>query len=186
MRFRVLGPLQVAGDGARWLPVRSVRQRSLLAMLLFGAGEFVPAERLVDSLWQGAPPRSHTSNLHTYVSRLRERIAPVPIESNGSGYRLCVSGGDVDLLVFRAEADSGRRAGDPRTAAAHLRRALDQWRDRPLADLSLPALEPDIARLEVERLALFEDLMTAELAAGRHAEVLGELRGAVVSQPLSE
>jgi DNA-binding SARP family transcriptional activator/tetratricopeptide (TPR) repeat protein len=188
-KFGVLGPLQITGRDGRWLRLRGDRQRSLLAMLLFHANERVPTERLVAALWPDIPPKSYASNLHTYVSRLRERLGDTLIDHAGPGYRLRVADGDLDLLTFRAASEHGRQAlkdGDPRAAARHLRQALAQWRDRPLADLTLPALDAEIARLETERLTVFEDCVEAELEAGRHAELVGELQAAVTEHPLRE
>lgn len=188
-RFGVLGPLQITGHDGRWLRLRGERQRSLLAMLLFHANERVPTDRLVDALWPDVPPKSYASNLHTYVSRLRERLGDTLIDHAGPGYRLRVDDADLDLLTFRTAGESGRAAlrdGDADTAARHLRLALDQWRDRPLADLALPALDAEVARLEIERLTVFEDWVEAELAVGRHAELLGELQSAVAEHPLRE
>lgn len=189
VRFGVLGPLLVADASGQWLRLRGDRLRALLAMLLFHANHHVSTERLVAALWPDTPPKSYASNLQTYVSRLRERIGPARIDHASRGYRLHVDDDDLDLLVFRTEAELGRRsarAGDPAMAATHLRRALAQWRDHPLADLHLPALDPEVARLETERLAVFEDCVDAELAAGRHAELIGELQAAVAEHPLRE
>jgi DNA-binding SARP family transcriptional activator/tetratricopeptide (TPR) repeat protein len=187
-KFGVLGPLQITGRDGRWLRLRGDRQRALLAMLLFHANERVTTDRLVDALWPDVPPKSYASNLHTYVSRLRERLGAA-IDHAGHGYRLHVADTDLDLLMFRGALQRGRAAitaGDPHTAASHLRTALGQWRDRPLADLTVPALDAEVARLETERLTVFEDCVDAELAAGRHAELVGELQAAVVEHPLRE
>ena len=189
VRFGVLGPLQMIDANGRCPRLRGERQRVLLAMLLFSANRPVPIQRLVAAIWPGDPPKSYASNLYTYVSRLRERLASARLDRDGAGYRLRVGADELDLSVFRAERDRGRnaaRAGDPEAAAAHFRCALGQWRDRPLTDLYLPALEPEIVRLEAERNAVFEDCMDAELAAGRHAVLIGELRAALTEQPLSE
>lgn len=189
MRFCVLGPVLVADASGEWQRLRSDRQRALLAMLLFEANQPVSIERLVDALWLGTPPTSYVSNLQTYVSRLRERIGFARIDHSGRGYRLLVDEADVDLLVFRAESDRGRRAaraGDVLAAVRHLRSALAQWRDRPLADLQLPVLEPEVIQLETERLAVYEDCVDAELAAGRHSALIGELRAEAAAHPLSE
>ncbi|HEU5469470.1 MAG TPA: BTAD domain-containing putative transcriptional regulator [Actinophytocola sp.] len=189
LRFRVLGTLLVVGADGEPAPMRSARQRSLLAMLLFHANEYVPTERLVDAVWPDDPPKSYAANLHTYVSRLRERIGAPSIDANGNGYRLAVADDELDLLVFRGESTLGRRAGragDWPAAVRHLRRALAQWHDREIIDPRIPALEPEIARLEAERRTVFEDCMAAELTAGRHVELVGELRAAVVEHPLSE
>jgi DNA-binding SARP family transcriptional activator/tetratricopeptide (TPR) repeat protein len=188
-KFGVLGPLQITGPDGRWVRLRGDRQRSLLAVLLFHANERVPVERLVDALWPDVPPKSYASNLHTYVSRLRDRLGTTVIDHAGPGYRLLVADEDLDLLTFRAAGESGRaalRRGDAGTAARHLRLALDQWRGHPLADLTLPVLDAEVARLEIERLTVFEDWADAELAAGRHTELLGELQVAVAENPLRE
>lgn len=188
-KFGVLGPLQATGHDGRWLRLRGERQRALLAMLLFHANERVPTERLVDALWPDLPPKSYASNLQTYVSRLRERLGDGLIDHAGPGYRLRVADGDLDLLTFRAASTHGRQAwhaGDPRAAARHLRQALAQWRDRPLADVAVPALDAEVARLETERLTVLEDCVEAELATGRHAELVGELQAALAEHPLRE
>ncbi|WP_332888567.1 AfsR/SARP family transcriptional regulator [Actinophytocola xanthii] len=184
----MLGPLLVTDGSGQWLRLRGDRQRSLLAMLLFNANTHVPVERLVDALWPDLPPKSYASNLHTYLSRLRERIGPC-ITRTGGGYRIDVDHDDLDLLVFTTEAELGRRAvraGDPVAGARHLRTALAQWRGHPLADLQLPALDADVTRLAAERLTVFEDCLAAELDAGRDAELVGELETAVAEHPLRE
>jgi DNA-binding SARP family transcriptional activator len=189
VRFGVLGPLLMIDACGRSPRLRGDRQRALLATLLFNANQPVSTQRLIRAVWPGMPPKSCASNLYTYVSRLRERVGDDRLVREGAGYRLRVEPDELDLLVFRAESDLGRRtarAGDPESAAACFRRALGQWRDRPLADLQVPALDPEIARLEDERAAVFEDCMDVELAAGRHTALVGELRAALAEQPLSE
>jgi len=91
---------------------------------------------------------------------------------------------------FERFAAQGRRAltvGDPGEAFVALRAALALWRGGPLAEVSSEQFaQPEIARLEALRAAVVEDLMEAELALGRHAEVVGELTGLVDASPLSE
>jgi DNA-binding SARP family transcriptional activator len=188
VRFGVLGPLAVVGPTGE-LRLRGDHQRALLAMLVFHANRPVTTDLLVGALWPELPPKSYASNLHTYVSRLRARLPGVEIDHSGRGYRLHVAPGDVDLLVFREQAAAGRtaaRAGQPEKAAEHLRLALAQWRGHPLGDMYVPVLDAEITRLESERLAVFEDCVDAELAAGRHAELAGELQAALVEHPLRE
>nr|WP_225954188.1 AfsR/SARP family transcriptional regulator [Kibdelosporangium phytohabitans] len=180
--------MSVAGPDGE-IRLRGEHQRVLLAMLLFHANRPVTTDLLVSALWPELPPKSYASNLHTYVSRLRARLPGVRIDLAGRGYRLQVATEDVDLLVFRDSAASGRseaRAGRPEKAAAHLRKALAQWRTHPLADIRVPALEAELGRLESERLAVFEDCVDAELAAGRHAELAAELQAALTEHPLRE
>lgn len=55
LQFVVLGPLVVHRDGAA-LHIAARRQRALLLLLLLNVGRVVPAERLIDQLWDGSPP----------------------------------------------------------------------------------------------------------------------------------
>ncbi|MGW5743452.1 BTAD domain-containing putative transcriptional regulator [Amycolatopsis sp. NPDC003861] len=184
--FAVLGPLAVESPPGRWAVLRGERQRTLLAVLLLNAGRPVPVDVLVEALWPDGPPKSYTSNLHTYLSRLRERIEGLRVEHGPAGYRLDVEPAELDLLVFRSAVAEGRRTADPVAAAGHYRRALALWRGPVLAGLHVPRLDADIARLESERLAVFEDCVDAELTAGRHGELTGELQAMITEHPLRE
>ncbi len=184
--FAVLGPLAVESPPGRWAVLRGERQRTLLAVLLLNAGRPVPVDVLVEALWPDGPPKSYTSNLHTYLSRLRERIEGLRVEHGPAGYRLDVEPAELDLLVFRSAVAEGRRAAEPVAAARHFRRALALWRGPVLAGLHVPRLGADIARLESERLAVFEECVDAELAAGRHGELTGELQAMTTEHPLRE
>ncbi|MGW4058385.1 BTAD domain-containing putative transcriptional regulator [Amycolatopsis sp. NPDC004747] len=184
--FGVLGPLAVEGPPGHWVALRGERQRTLLAVLLLNAGRAVPVDVLVEALWPDGPPKSATSNLHTYLSRLRERIEGLRVEHGPPGYRLHVEPEELDLLVFRSAVAEGRRAADPVAAAGHYRRALALWRGPVLAGLHVPLLDADVARLESERLAVFEDCVDAELTAGRHGELTGELQAMITEHPLRE
>lgn len=187
--FAVLGPLAVESPPGHWPVLRGERQKTLLAVLLLNANQYVHVDVLVEALWPDLPPKSYASNLHTYVSRLRDRIDGLVIENGPPGYRLRVGPDELDLLVFRAATMAGQaaaRAGDPAGASRHLRRALGQWRGPVLAGLHVPRLDADAARLESERLAVFEDCVDAELTAGRHGELTGELRAMITEHPLRE
>jgi len=74
VEFRILGPVQAwSATGA--LPVRGVKQRTLLAVLALNANRPVPAQRLLETLWPddaGAPSRAR---LHDQVSTLRRALA---------------------------------------------------------------------------------------------------------------
>lgn len=188
-KFGVLGPLAIENGRGEGVQLRGERLRSLLAMLLFRANQRVSIPQLVDAIWLDLPPKSYASNLHTYVSRLRERLDGVRIDHTPNGYRLQVPPEDLDLLVFRAEADAGIRAardGDPGRAAKHLRQALAQWRGQPLSDLRVPQLATEASWLEAERLAAQEECIDAELASGHHAELVGQLQSMLAENPLRE
>ena len=68
-----------------------------------------------------------------------------------------------------------------------LREALALWRGPPLADLAFePFAQAEIARLEEQRLAALEARVEADLAAGRHAALVGELQRLVAANPTRE
>jgi DNA-binding SARP family transcriptional activator len=54
MEFRVLGPLE-AWDGGGEVSLGGPKPRALLAVLLVHPNEVVPADRLIDELWDEAP-----------------------------------------------------------------------------------------------------------------------------------
>ena len=66
-------------------------------------------------------------------------------------------------------------------------RALALWRGPPLSDFaSEPFAQGEIARLEELRLAALEERIEADLALGRHAELVPELEALVREHPLRE
>lgn len=181
--FRILGPLEVDGGASLGGP----RQRALLARLLLSADESVPSSSLIDAVWGERTPAGAGRSLEVYASRLRKAIAPTgaQIVRRGNGYALLLGPARVDVAEFEARADAGRRAlaaGAAAEAWAHLADALALWRGP-----ALPDLEEDLSlHLEESRLAAAEDLADAELALGRHGEVVPELERRVREQPLRE
>ncbi|OKI33086.1 hypothetical protein A6A25_04545 [Saccharothrix sp. CB00851] len=53
------------------------------------AGKPVSVNHLVDAIWDGDPPKSYLSNLHTYVSRLRERLPGLRIDHVDGQRNVC-------------------------------------------------------------------------------------------------
>jgi predicted ATPase/DNA-binding SARP family transcriptional activator len=197
MEFRILGPLQVR-EGGTALPLGGERQRTLLAILLLNANRVVSADRLCEELWHGQPPETAQTALQGHVFELRKMLEPD--HESGSPYRvLCtekpgyvlrVEPDDLDAHRFRRLVDEGREALDrrrPRVAARLLREALALWRGPPLADLSFESsLQQEIAALEELRLTALELRIEADLALGRHADLVGELQALITEQPLRE
>jgi DNA-binding SARP family transcriptional activator len=159
---------------------------SLLAVLLLHANEVVATERLIDELWGASPPATVAKSVQTYVSRLRKQLGDGRLVTRIPGYLLRVDPSELDLARFeRLVAEAG--GADPVTAARLLSEALALWRGAPLADLAYePFARAEIARLEESRLAAQEQRLDAELAAGRHAALVGELEGLVREHPLRE
>jgi WD40 repeat protein/DNA-binding SARP family transcriptional activator len=188
--FRVLGPLEVVGDGGLALSIGTGRQRALLALLILRANELVPSERLVEELWGESPPPTAQKMLHNQVSALRQALGRNGrIETQGSAYRLNIGPGERDVDRFEELVARGRTEleADPQQAAEAFRRALDLWRGPALSDLAYEQFaQTEIARLEERRWAAFEERVDAELALGRHADLVSELDAAVTEEPLRE
>jgi eukaryotic-like serine/threonine-protein kinase len=185
MEFRILGPLE-ALDGGRPLPLGGLKPRALLALLLLNANEPVAADRLIDELWDGTPPRTAAKSLQVYVSGLRKLLPSGMLVTRPSGYELRLDPDGVDLARFDALVSAARGA-PPAVAAEKLGAALSLWRGPPLADFRYEAwAQAEIARLEESRLAAVEDRIDAELALGNHAGLVGELDAILARHPLRE
>jgi DNA-binding SARP family transcriptional activator len=183
--FRLLGPLEVSEQG-RPLALGGVKQRSVLAILLMHANELVTTDQLIDRIWGEAPPRRASKNVQVYVSRLRKVIGPGRLATHPGGYVLHVEPDEFDVARAERLAAEAGSAG-PQAASSKLSEALAMWRGPALADLAYEGFaQAEIARLEEMRLALVEQRIDAELALGRHAELVGELEALVARHPLRE
>ena len=193
MEFHILGPLEVCVDD-RLLPVRGAKQKALLAILLLNANQVVSSDRLVEELWPNEPPEGALNALQARVSQLRKSLqapaAAQPIVTRTPGYLVQVKPAELDLLRFERLAARARSAlgkDDPETAADRFRQALALWRGPPLADLAYESFaQAAIVRLEELRMSVLEQRIEADLALGRHADVVGELEGLVGEHPLRE
>jgi DNA-binding SARP family transcriptional activator len=190
MEFRILGPLEVRSDGTT-VALPGGKPRAVLAVLLLHANEPVSAERLAVALWGEDAPAGAVRTVQVHVSRLRRALGDdESLATSRAGYRLRVRPGELDLDRFERLVDDGRRAlAESRAEQARelLRQALGLWRGPPLADLAFEPFAPaEIARLEELRLAAVEMRMDADLAAGRHAELVPELQRLVAEHPLRE
>ena len=185
MEFRILGPLEVADDGAALTP-GGRNDRALLALLLLDAGEVVSTDRMIDALWGEQPPRTALTSLQNSVSRLRKLLGPGRLVTQPPGYVLRVADDRLDVHIAQRLAEESRDA-DARERAALLRRAESLWRGTPLADFAYDAFaQTAIAQLEELRLGVIEDRIDAELELGRHADLLGELETLVARHPHRE
>jgi DNA-binding SARP family transcriptional activator len=185
MDFRLLGPMEVAGDEGP-LALGGIKQRSLLAMLLLHANQVVSTDRLIDALWGASPPFTCTKSIQVYVSRLRKAMADDRLVTRAPGYVVYVDPTELDLTRFEQLVAEARRAS-PESASAKLREALSLWRGPPLADLAYEEFaQAEIARLEEMRLGAVEQRLEADLALSHHAELVAELETLVARHPLRE
>ena len=193
MEFRILGPLEIR-DGRKSVPLRGPKQRALLAVLLLNANRVVPLERLVDELWH-RPPSTANQAVQVYVSKLRRLFAEAGpgaprIETGAGGYVLEIEPATLDLHRFESLVGEGRLAlerGNARRAADLLHDALRLWRGPPLDGfVEEPFARPAQARLEELELATREWKNEADLALGRHAELVVDLQRLAAEHPLRE
>jgi DNA-binding SARP family transcriptional activator len=197
MDFNILGPIE-AIEGDRPLALGGAKQRALLGMLLLHANEVVSSDRLIDELWAGEGREEAGRALQVAVSRLRRALEPHRatrgetglVVTRAPGYELRTDPARLDVRRFESLVDEGRRAlaaGDARSARAKLDQALALWRGPPLADLAYESFcQTEIARLEALRLGALEERIDADLALGRHADVVAQLEGLTDQYPLRE
>ena len=184
MDFRILGPLDVL-DGGEPVALGGSRQRALLALLLLHAGEAVSSDRLIEALWGDRP----TGGARRCRSRSRgcarrsARTAPSSLRTREHGYELRIDARAARRAPLRARcsrrrATSSPRAAPPRRPPRSTRRSRCGAAARSTTSPTSRSRSAEIARLEELRAAALEQRVEARLALGRHAEVVGELRGA--------
>ena len=183
--FKVLGPLEVSA-GEEPLVLGGTRQRALLALLLLNGGRVVPRDRIVDALWGESPPPTAANSVQVAVHALRKLLGPERVQTRGTGYRIAVQPGELDLDRF--EAVLGRARDEPPVRAAEtLREALSLRRGPLLSDLpDAPFLAAERDRVEELVLLALERRLDADLALGRHRELVAELEARAAQHPNRE
>jgi len=178
----LLGPVFLAGGGGT--SAGPPRQACVLAALALHAGSPVTMDTLTDRAW-GDEPGSRSA-LYTVIARLRRLLEPlgIPLTQRGGAYVLDVEKSLVDIHRMRDLAGQAREEAP--SAPGLIREALDLWRGEPLTGVRGDWAERVRVGLAAERLALYGRLYDAELAAGRHAAVVGELAELVARFPYDE
>ena len=190
LEIRVLGRVDALVDGQP-LPLGGSKRRATLAMLALRANRTVSADDLIDGLWGDRPPASAAKNVQLYISRLRKTLGAdgsgATIVTRGRGYELQVPTDAVDAARFERLVERARTEAEQGIVDGAARGALELWRGAPLADVAEePFASPEIRRLEELHLRAIELSIEAELAAGRHADVLGSLEALIAEHPLHE
>ncbi|MGH3941310.1 MAG: BTAD domain-containing putative transcriptional regulator [Pseudonocardiaceae bacterium] len=189
--FRILGPIAVQQNGQP-VGIGSSRVRALLAVLLLHAGRLMPARLLIDITWREDPPSSARAQLHNMISQLRRQLnvgGQEPIVTRPGGYQLQLGDSSLDLETFRRLVARGQHAaavGDNELTVALLTEALSLWRGPALADVATDAVAATRAALHEEKLAAVEIQLAAEVALGRHQDVLARLAVLLAEQPFRE
>lgn len=190
MWFGILGPLLVRDEDVV-IEVPAARQRVLLAALLVHAGQVVPADKLAEMAWDGAPPPGATVTLRSHVSRLRRVLGPrARLVTRYPGYLIEAGQEEVDLLRFACLCRDGAaavRAGAWPQAYGMLGEALGFWRGDPFADVQCRQLHRDeIPGLEQMRLQAYEWRNEAGLHLGYQEELVPDLQSLTARHPLRE
>ncbi|WP_370948684.1 BTAD domain-containing putative transcriptional regulator [Amycolatopsis sp. cg5] len=194
MEFKVLGALEIV-DEAEVVELSGVKQRAVLGYLLLHANKVVPMSHVVKALWGGDVPPSARKMVQNAVSALRRMLATASTDApvlltHAPGYLLRLDPESLDLHRFQRLVEKARTdlaAGSAKQAATALRAALALWRGPALSDLVETGLNwSELSALEIAKLGAVEDCFEAELACGRHHEVLAELGEFVVREPRRE
>src|SRR4051794_24131246 len=191
MDYRILGPLE-ALDSERRLPLGGARQRSVLALLLLHGNEALTRDVIIDRLWGDEPPATAAKVLQNCISALRKELpgGTETLRTVGGAYALTLGPDELDRDRFERLVAEGRAALSEQQhadATERLAQALGLWRGAPLSDFAYePFAQEEIARLEELRAVALEERIEADLALGRHAQVVGDLEALVRRHPLRE
>uniref|UniRef100_A0AAU2K0J4 Tetratricopeptide repeat protein n=1 Tax=Streptomyces sp. NBC_00049 TaxID=2903617 RepID=A0AAU2K0J4_9ACTN len=190
MEFRLLGAVEVLnGDTGEALAVPRKRERLLLAVLLLEVGRSVSDERLTDLLWDGEPPPGAPGALRSHVSRLRALLPPeiASLDRQGEGYLLRTEPQRVDAHRFQTLVRQAGSTPDAADRSDLLGSALRLWRGPALADAASGLARARLcAGLEELRLQALDQRIAADLALGRHRDLVAELTDLVAEHPVQE
>jgi len=165
----------------------------VLGALLLRPGQPVTIDRLAELVWAGFPPGNSRSAIQTYVSRLRSALIPSGtdgdqlIRRSGSGYLINIDPATVDSSQFDRLVKRARAATDLEVRSRLLTDALALWRGPAFANVEPAELRDRLAsQLDQLRLSAVRMRMAAELAQGRHEQVISELAEIHADCPFDE
>lgn len=177
MRFGVLGDLVAGTNAGEPIALGPRKQQLTLAVLLAGANQVVPVDRLIDAVWGATPPKTAGKNLQVYVHHLRQLMdEPARISREPNGYRLRVDPGELDADRFTQLTNQGQ-----------LREALSLWRGDAYAGMhGVEELRAAADQLTDRRLAAIESRIDADLTTKATAGLIEELTELVEKWPWRE
>jgi DNA-binding SARP family transcriptional activator len=178
VQYRVLGPLEIAGDGGR-IRLGGPREQTVMAMFLLQPDTIIPVDRLIDAVWDDRPPATARAQIQICVSALRRLLGtPERIQTRNPGYLFLLGQDVLDSRTFEEAAAAGHTLlaeGRLARAAAEFRRALSLWRGPALANVVGDLVQHSVAHLNERRLNVLEVCLEAELEAGTRGDIVGEL-----------
>jgi DNA-binding SARP family transcriptional activator/tetratricopeptide (TPR) repeat protein len=195
VEIRVLGTIELWANGQSHALV-STKLRMVLACLAYEVGRPVPADTLVDRLWDdGAPPQGRAS-LRPYISRLRRTLQSAAsgpggptVRNQDHAYVLKADPRSVDLHRYRslaAQARSLADSGDDEQALRLAEQADQLWRGEPLT--GLPGLWAEQIRTALAHESLAVALIRADISLrrGHFADIAGYLSSLAAQHPTDE
>ena len=189
MEVKFFGEFEVL-DGGVPIPVRGAKQRALLALLALQRGSPVSADRLIDVLWGDSEVANPANALQAQIGQLRRTLGAASIVTSEAGYAFAVGQDDVDAARFEHLVAEGRRLseeGEMGLASTMLGEALRLRRGEPLSEFAYAGFaDAERAYLEELTLVAIEARVAADLALGRHGELVGELEALCREHPLRE
>ena len=187
VRFVLLGEVDPSRP-AFGLDLAGSRPRAILELLLLDAGRSVSVDSIIDQLWPEDPPKTARNSVQRFVADIRRALGDDRdrLETTANGYRLRLEPGELDLHDVERLRDEAERLDDPEQAAAVLGQALEHF--GRLDDVDGSTARATAARLEHRelRLQLLEARVDADLACGRAAASVDELRRLTTDHPYHE
>jgi predicted ATPase/DNA-binding SARP family transcriptional activator len=179
-----------AVEGGVPVPVRGAKQRTVLALLALHRGQPVSADRLIDALWGDGQVANPVNALQAQIGQLRRTLGATAILTSDAGYALDIGPDDVDAARFEQLVAKGRRLleeGETAPASTTLSEALQLRRGEPLTEFAYAGFaDAERAHLADLTLVAIETRAEADLALGRHGELVGELEALCRAHPLRE
>ncbi len=189
MEVRVFGEFEVAERGVK-VQVRGTKQRALLALLALHRGKPVPADRLIDALWEDGQSANPANALQAQIAQLRRALGAAAILTSEAGYALAIGPDDLDAARFEVLVAKGRRLLEEDSvelASAVLDEALQLRRGEPLAEFAYAGFaDAERAHLDELTLVALEASAEADLALGRHREVITRMEALCREHPMRE
>jgi hypothetical protein len=137
LAVRVLSDFGV--DGIEPQAFGSRKARLTLQLLAIAAGQAVPADVLIDGLWDTAPPARPEDQLAVLMSRLRSVLGRDRIEHRDHGYLLHCDWLDAtELAMLTREVETRRETGHAMGASSALELVFAA--EALLAGVALPTI----------------------------------------------
>ena len=139
----------------------------------------VAVDRLIDALWGEQPPRTAATSLQNFVSQLRKTLGPTCSRRSRPATAARPARASSTSTAFASRRERPRRRTRRRAPRSSGTRSRSGAARRSRTSPSRRSPSRRSRSLEELRLAALEERVEAELDAGRHAELVGELEALV-------